>query len=157
MHGSVLQNDKYIEFSNRFSVEVLALGSLQQGIDKKDPKADTYESKDEKDEDGKPVKYLKEFAGMRVEDVLGLESSTAAGYNKTGKIPYTCIIDPYTLNEVKSFSGGISAKGLMEAVAEVKDKLNKDHGPSIDRTSLQKLEASLKEVETTLTKAGAAK
>jgi len=150
----VLQNEKYIDFANDNSVEVLALGSLQDGIDKKDRRAETYEGKDEK---GNPVKFMKEFAGMTAEQINALNGSPGGQYNKTGKIPYVGIVDPFTLQEIKSQPGGFAAGQLMDAVAEAKAKLNKEHGPSVKRSSLKKIEAAVKSVEATLEKGGAAK
>ena len=46
MHGSVLQNDKYIEFADENTVEVIELQRLQEGIDEKDRKAETYKAED---------------------------------------------------------------------------------------------------------------
>ena len=82
----MLQNDKYIEFADDNSVEILALGSIQDGIDKKDKRADTYDAKDAKDTQGGVIKYMKEFAGATSEQLLALDSSPASGYNKTGHI-----------------------------------------------------------------------
>lgn len=150
----MLQNEKYLAFAEDNTVEVIALSRLQEGIDKKDRKAETY---DAKDENGNPVKYLKEFAGMTVEHVLALDSSPAGQFNKTGKIPYVGIVDPYTLQEIKSMPGGAAAGGLMDAVTEAKAKLNKEHGPSMKRSVLQKFNAGVKAVEESLTKSGSAK
>ena len=150
----MLQNEKYIDFANDNTVEVIAISRLQEGIDKKDRKAETYDAKDEK---GNPVKYLKEFAGMTVEQLLSLDSSPAGQYNKTGKIPYVGIVDPYTLQEIRSQPGGFAAGGLMDAVVEAKAKLNKEHGPSVKRSSLKKFESGAKAIEESLAKGGAGK
>lgn len=154
MHSSVLQNDKYIEFADDNSVEVIALQRLQEGIDKKDPKAETYDAKDEK---GNPVKYLKEYPGMTVEEMLNLDRSPAGQFNDSGKIPYTAIVDPHTLKKIQGLPGGLSAKGLMEKVEMAKEQLQKEHGPSVRRSSLRKFEQGAKEVEAQLEKAGVAK
>lgn len=154
MHGSVLQNDKYIEFSEDNTVEVIALGRLQEGIDKADPKAETYDAKDEK---GNPVKYLKEYAGMTIEEMLNLDRSPAGQYNDTGKIPYTAIVDPHTLKKIQGMGGGLSAKGLMEKIEVAKGQLEKEHGPALKRSSLRKFEQGAKDVDTQLEKAGLAK
>src|SRR5262249_890258 len=153
-HGSVLQSDKYIEFANDHTVEVLALGDIQSGIDKKDKRADTY---DAKDEDGKPVKYMKEFAGCTVEQLMALDSSPAAQYNKTNKIPYVGIVDPFTLQEMKSQPGGFAAQGLMEAVKTAQDQLSKEHGAPVKRSLLKKVDATAKDIEAVLAKGGPAK
>jgi len=150
----VLQNDKYIAFANDNTVEVIALGELQDGIDKKDRRAELYDAKDEA---GNPVKYMKEFAGMTVEQLLGLNSSPANSYNKTGHIPYVSIVDPFTTLEMKSMPGGAAAGGLMDAAKEAKDVLNKEHGPSVKRSVLLKIDAAGKSIDAMLTKEGVAK
>lgn len=150
----MLQNEKYIDFANENTVEVIAMSRLQEGIDKKDRKAETY---DAKDENGNPVKYLKEFAGMTAEQLIGLDSSPAGQYNKTGSIPYVAIVDPHTLQEIRKQPGGFAAGGLMDAVLEAKKKLNAEHGPSLKRSTLKKVEMGAKNVEATLEKGGAAK
>jgi hypothetical protein len=151
----VLQNEKYVEFADDNSVEVLALGSIDDGISKKDKRADVY---DAKDADGKDVKYMKEFAGCTVDQLQGLNSSPAGQYNKTGKIPYVSLVDPYTLKEMHGQPGGYGGVGpMMKAVAEAKDQLNKDHGPSVKRSALAKIQASAKTLEASLAKDGVAK
>lgn len=151
----MLQNEKYIAYSNDNSVEVIALGDLEKALkDPKDRKTETY---DAKDENGNPVKYMKEFAGMTSDQLLALNSSPANGYNKTGHIPYVSIVDPYTLAEIKSMPGGAAAGGLMDAVKEAKDKLVKDHGPSVKRSVMSKVETEIKKLDTELTKDGVVK
>lgn len=141
----MLQNEKYIAFADDNSVEVLALGSLDQGMG--NPKDRRNEQYDAKDESGNPVRYLKEFAGCTVEQLNALNSSQAGQYNKTGKIPYVGIVDPFTLKEVKSMPGGAAAGGLMDAVTEAKAQLNKEHGPSMKRSTLKKFKASVKAID----------
>lgn len=151
----MLQNDKYIEFADDNTVEILAMGSIQDGISKKDRRAETYDAKDEA---GNPVKYMKEFAGCTVEQLEALNSSPAGQYNKTGKIPYVGIVDPFTLQEIKSMPGGAAAGGLMKAVEEAKVQLNKEHGPSVKRSTLKKVRSGIRDIESTLAgKGGAAK
>ena len=151
----MLQNEKYIAFADDNTVEVLALSRLEEALkDTKDRRTETYDAKDEK---GNPVKYMKEFAGMTSEQILALDSSPASGYNKTGHIPYVSIVDPYTLAEVKSMPGGAAAGGLMEAVAEIRAQMVKDHGPSVKRSVMSKLDAGIKSLEAVLAKDGVAK
>jgi hypothetical protein len=152
----VLQNEKYIEFADDNTVEILALGSIDDGINKKDKRADLY---DAKDGDGKDVKYMKEFAGCTVDQLQAMNGSPAGQYNKTGHIPYVSIVDPFTLKEIHGQPGGYAAGGLMKAVAEAKDQLNKEHGASVKRSVLKKVQADVKAVEATLAspKGGVAK
>jgi len=154
MHSSVLQNDKYIAFSNDNTVEVLIEERLDEGVQKKDPKADTYDAKDEK---GNPVKYMKEWPGLTYDEIIALAGSPGGQYNKTGKIPYTSIVDPYTLQEMKSLPGGQSAKGIMESVGEAAKKLVADHGPALKRATLQKFQATAKTIEDSIAKTGGSK
>jgi len=151
----VLQNEKYIAFADDNTVEVIALGDLDKGMaNTKDKRNELY---DAKDENGNPVKYMKEFAGMTVEQLTALNSSPANGYNKTGHIPYVSIVDPFTQAEMKSMPGGAAAGGLMDAVKEMKDKLNKEHGPSVRRSALWKVDAEVKSIEASIKKDGLAK
>ncbi|MHC4732446.1 MAG: hypothetical protein ACYS6Z_17900, partial [Planctomycetota bacterium] len=70
MHGSVLQNKKYIKFASENTVEVMALSRLQEGIQKKDRKAATYKAKD-------GTVYLVQFPNLTVADIGKLRSSKA--------------------------------------------------------------------------------
>jgi len=154
MHSSVLQNDKYIEFMNDNGVDVIALGRLDEGISKNDPKAAEF---DTKDEEGKPVKRMLEYPSLTKDEMLKLNSSKAATYNNTGKIPFTCIVDPHDEAEMQRFQGGQSAKGLMEAVSAAKATLNTKFGPSISRSVIKKFDGEAKKITDGLEKAGAAK
>lgn len=150
----MLQNEKYIAFAEDNSVEVLAFGELDKGM--ANPKDKRNEQYDAKDENGNPVKYLKEFAGCTVEQLNALNTSQAGQYNKTGKIPYVSIVNPYDQKEMKSLPGGAAASGLMDAITEAKVQLNKDHGPSMKRSTLKKFKAGVKAIEDEIGK-GAAK
>ncbi len=145
MHGSVLQNKKYIKFAFENTVEVMALSRLEEGISKNDRKAATYEAKD-------GTEYLVEFPNLTVEDVKNLRSSKAGTYNKTGKIPYTAIVDPHTLEEMESIKGGYSGKTLMEIVKTHKKALGKEHGKSISRKALTKVKKQQHQIEAELEK-----
>jgi hypothetical protein len=136
LHSGILKNKKYIEFSDKNTVEVICLGSLQEGIDKKDERAETYEV----EKDGTKVAYLKEFPGMTVAQMLALGASKGASYNNTGKVPYTCLVHPYTLEEVTKWEGGSASAGTIEdAVTEFRKKLEKEHGKSVSRKEIRAL------------------
>jgi hypothetical protein len=130
MHSAVLQNAKYIKFAAKNTVEVISLGSLQEGIDKKDKKAETYE-----DElpDGTKVEYLVMYPGMTVAEMLALNASKASQYNDTGRIPFTAMIDPHTEKEMQRWMGGQAASTLMEAAKEHRKTLVKQHGEGVSR------------------------
>lgn len=154
MHSSVLQNDDYIEFAEENTVEVMALGRLQEGVEKGDRKAEQY---DAEDENGQPVKYMVEFPNLTLEEMYALDRSKAGTYNQTGKIPYTAIVNPHTEEEMKGLSGGQSAKGLMEIVSELKKKLEAEHGPSLSRKDVRAVEECKKECNALLADKGAGK
>jgi len=147
MHRSVLQNKKYISFHEENTVEVIALGRLQEGIDAEDQKAETYTAKDDQ---GNDVEYLVEFPGMTVKDMLDLSRSKAGSYNNTGRIPYTCVVNPYTLEEMESWSGGQSAKTIMESVKAHKKELEDQYGPSTSRKVLNKMREEAADVRASL-------
>lgn len=136
LHGAILKNKKYIEFAEKNTVEVICLGRLQEGVDKGDERAETYEV----ERDGEKVECLVEFPGMTVKEMLALESSKGASYNNTGKIPYTCIVNPHTLAEVQNWQGGsVSAGSLMEANTEYRKTLTKENGKGVARKDVQLL------------------
>lgn len=158
----MLQNEKYISFANENTVEVYSLGRLDEAIGKleKNPEAQEkrqLEEYDAKDEDGKPVRYMKMWAGMTKDHLLALARSKASSYNDTGKIPFLCIVDPYTEKEMVRYPGGLAAKGLMEAAAAQKKVLNDQHGPSVSREVLTGTKAEVKRITGALEKDGVAK
>jgi len=134
MHGSVLQNKKYIKFANENTVEVITVSSLEKGIDAGDKKAGTYK---ETGPDGKEVEYLVSWPGLTLEDMKKLGSSKARSYNNTGGIPHVAIVNPWTLEAFDGWNGGSAGK-IMDAVDEAKKVLQKEHGKGLSRKTLQK-------------------
>lgn len=143
MHSAVMQNKKYIQFAAKNTVEVLALGSLDRAIESKDPKAATYTAKSA---DGKPVEYMLKWPGLTADDINSLHRSKARTYNNTGGIPYTCIVDPHTLEEMHHWSGGTSANSIMDQVMVARKKLTKAHGAGLKRADLAFLADSESEI-----------
>lgn len=135
MHSAVMCNKKYIEFANENTVEVICLSALEEGIDKKDRKAETYEAK----VDGKTVEYLCEFPGLTVDDMKGLQSSKASSYNDTGKTPYTCVVDPWNEEKIVGWNGGQGAGTIMDAVTEARKAMTKEHGKGVSRKDVRTL------------------
>jgi hypothetical protein len=154
MHSSVLQNKKYIAFSSENTVEVISLGRLDEGIQKGDARAATYEAEDE---EGNKVQRLVSWPSLTVEEIDALRRSKAGTYNDTGKIPFTCVVNPHTLEEMQRWSGGQSSKTIIEAVTEHKKTLAKEHGPSLSRSVLAKFRQQATVVRETLAKYGVAK
>lgn len=134
MHASLMCDKAYIEFAFENTVEVLSLDRLQEGVDKKEERAATYDAK----EGGKPVKYLVEFPGLTIDDVLALRGSKASSYNKSGGLPYTALIDPFTEDELKNWKGGgIATSEIMDAVQAARTTLQKAHGKGKPRPELK--------------------
>jgi hypothetical protein len=156
MHGSVLQNEDYIKFSDENTVEVLALGRLDEAFSKEpgNPKVAEY---DAKDPDGKVVKRMVEWPSLTKDEILALDRSKAASYNNTGKIPFLCIVNPWDEAELQRWSGGQGTKTIMEAVLAHKKTLNDAHGPSLSRPVVKKFDADAKRLLEAMPKAGVAK
>jgi hypothetical protein len=145
LHSAILKNKKYVEFADKHTVEVICLGRLQEGIDKKDERAETFEV----EKDGKKVAYLKEFPGLTVEQMLALERSKAGSYNDTGGVPYTCLVDPHTLEQVTKWQGGSASAGAIEeAVLDLRKRLDKEHGKGVTRKEIRALGESEEKVRT---------
>ena len=140
MHSAVMCNKKYIEFANENTVEVICLQRLDEGVEKKDKRAETYEAK----VDGQIVKYLVEFPGMTVEDMLAMNGSKGGTFNNTGKIPYTCLVDPWTETELTHW-GSTAAGTIQEAVVEARKALVKEHGKGASRKDVRALAAAAKD------------
>ena len=156
MHSSVLQNEDYIKFSEESTVEVIALGRLDEAFSK-EPENSKLAEYDAKDSEGKPVKRMVEYPSLTRDEMLALDRSKAATYNNTGKIPFTCIVNPHDEAEMVRFSGGQSSKTIMEAVAVQTKVLNEKFGPSKSRVVIRKIDADSKKLLDAMPKAGIAK
>lgn len=138
MHRSVLKNDDYMDFADANTVEVIALGRLDEAIEKEDEKAATYEV----EVNGEKVEYLVEWPGLTVADINALKSSKAGQYNKSGGIPYISIVDPHTEEEIVN-SGewtARTAKTIMEAATAALETLQEEHGKGMKRKDLRKVD-----------------
>ncbi len=143
MHSAVMQNKKYIRFANRYTVEVITLGSIERGVSSGHRNARTYETKDPLT--GKIRKEFALFPGLTLEDMQKINRSKARTYNQSGKIPHTSIVDPFTEEKMQEWVGGISAKTLMEKIKADQKALLKENGkPKITRKELFKIRATLK-------------
>lgn len=153
MHASVLQNKDYIKFADKHTVEVISLSRLDEGIEKKDPRAETYEI----NENGQKKSFLVEFPGMTVDEMLALNSSKAGRYNDTGAVPFTAIIDPWTEKEVQRWSGGTAGGAIQDGVLAARKQLTKEHGDGVERKALRECEEKLGEARTLSTSGDYAK
>ncbi len=132
----MLQNKKYIAFAEENTVEVLCLSRLDEGIEKKDKRAGTFKAKDI---DGQEKDFMLGWPNLTAEEIKNLAGSKGGSYNQTGKIPYTAVIDPYTLEEMDTIKGGYGAGSLMDLVAVKKKDLEKQHGKGVSRKTLTKV------------------
>jgi len=140
----VLQGKKYIKFANDNTVEVMAMGKISQGQSRKDKRLDTFKGKDGK-------VYLAGWPNLTLEELEKLARSKAARYNDTGKIPYTVVIDPYTLEKMGDHIGGGYAAGtLQDLVLAARKTLDKQHGKGLSRKTLAKYKKEENKIRETL-------
>lgn len=135
-----MQNKKYIKFAEKSTVEVLSLGRLDEGIKKGDRKAATYKKKNAA---GEMMEYMVEWPNLTKKQIQDLRRSKAGTYNDTGRIPYTCLVDPHTLKRMHIFKGGVSAKAIMEEVKVASKTLVDEHGKGMKRKAVQKINGAI--------------
>ena len=149
MHSAVMQNKKYVEFAKQNTVEVLVLQRLDEAVQKKDPKAVAYKAKGP---DGQEAVYMLHWPNLTLDEIVAFNRTKAASFNDTGGIPHTSIVDPHTLTAIKSFTGGQSAKTIMEVCAEARKKLVKEHGKGIARKELERFDMAEQETSALVAK-----
>jgi hypothetical protein len=136
MHGSVLTNDKYAKFANENTVEVMAMGRLDEAIEKGERRASTYAGMRE----GREVRFMFEWPGLTAEEMNALNRSKAGTYNDTGGIPMTFLVDPHTLAEITRWrGGGTTAKDIVEGVEAARKTLAQAHGQGFSRKAWNKI------------------
>ncbi len=140
MHSAVLQNKDYIKFAEKSTVEVISLSALDQGVAKSDKKAAKYTAT----VDGQEVELMVEFPNLTYDEMIALNRSKASTYNDTGKIPFTCLVDPHTLEEIYRFPSA-SGGTIMKKVKEVTKDLKREHGPGISRKEIESLDDAITE------------
>ena len=74
MHSAVLQNKKYVKFSNKSTVEVISLSGLDKAVKNLDRKAKTYKGKDA---GGKEVELMVAWPNLTYDEIMALRSSKA--------------------------------------------------------------------------------
>lgn len=143
MHRSVLKNDDYMKFADENTVEVISVSGVAKANESGDERADTFEA----EVDGKKVELLYEWPNLTIDEIEALRSSKAGSYNTTGGIPFTCLVDPHTLeiltngdDEPIQWSGSQTAKTLIEAVTEAREALVDEHGKGFKRKDLRKID-----------------
>ena len=148
MHGAVLENKKYIKFAENYCVDVVTVSQLQKGMDSSDPKAATYQAPGP---DGQKTEYLLHWPNLTPAELVALSSSKAASFNNTGKVPYTCVVDPYTLQEITHWLGGTSSGSIMDEVKKARKQLVKAHGKGVRRSTIKALEKAEAEIPALIT------
>ena len=129
---SVLCNKKYMDTAATSTVDVMGMINLEKAVARHDKRAATYDAV----ADGVSVKFLTEFPGLTVDDVVAMASSTAK-YDTTGYAPYTAVVDPWTETSIQFFSGGQSAHSVLGAIADAKKGLEKTHGRGAARKDVR--------------------
>lgn len=142
-----MTNKKYIAFAEENTVEVICENRLQEALDKKERNAQTFEGKRGEE----TVQFMIEWPNLTSQELLDLDHTPAAQYNQTGKIPYTSLVDPFTLKQEVEWRGGVSADKIMDAALELRKKMTAEHGPAISRKDLKDLKdaetSSVKKIE----------
>jgi hypothetical protein len=134
VHAEILCNVAYMDFTYENATEVLVLDSLQEGVDKNEPGAATRDVK----VGGKTVQHLVNVPGLTIADVLALNASKAGTYNTEGRLPYTCLVDPWTEAEMQAWKGWkVTADEIRTGITEAREKLRKDHGKGKPRAELK--------------------
>lgn len=137
MHSAVMQNDDYIKFANDNTVEVLALGRLDEAVQKNDKADQAKIARYKATVNGKEVELMVEWPNLTYEEIIALNQSPAGQYNKSGGIPYTSIVNPWDLKEMWKQLGGTSASTIMAAATDAKKQLEKEHGKGLSRKDLR--------------------
>ena len=135
MHSAVMQNKKYIKFAEKSTVEVLSLSGLVQAVEKKDPKAATYKTKDGRE-------LMVQWPSLSYDEIMALRSTPAGRFNDTGGIPYTCIVNPHTGKKMATVRSR-SASGIMEEVEVAAKELQKEYGKGYSRKALAKVNGEI--------------
>lgn len=126
--SGVLCNKKYMECAASNTVDVMGMINIEKAVARRDKRAQTYDAT----VDGATVKFLVEFPGVTVEDVVAMTTATAK-YDTTGYAPFTALVDPWTEESLQHWSGHQSAHSLIDAVTEIRKRMEKDHGKGASR------------------------
>jgi len=127
----VLQDKGYQRFAAANTVEVLHMEETDRALAEKNRLVRTYRQKDAY---GEEVEYLEEFPGLPLEALQRInENQAVLRYMTGGKIPYTAIVDPFTLEEMEHIQGVYRPKDLMDKVTRHGKALVGKHGKGVDR------------------------
>ncbi|MGH7163111.1 MAG: hypothetical protein ACREID_06485 [Planctomycetota bacterium] len=132
----MLQDKSYIRFAAENSVEVISMEEMEKALAEKGAMVRTYTSKDAY---GDEVECLAEFPGLTIAQLERLSDGKAIEYMEGGKIPYTAIVNPHTLEPMEGMKGKKSSRELMDAVARHRKALEAEHGPGLPRKSWNEL------------------
>lgn len=93
------------------------------------------------------------WPGLTLAQIEGLASSPARKFNDTGSIPHTSVVDPFTLQKLEGFRGGVSSGRIMDAADAALAKIRKAQGkPNFTRKDLAKIDTADADVSTALGK-----
>ena len=148
LHETVLQSKKYVRFAKNNCLDLVILDELESfaekvrkdlDVDEDDLWADQKLAKHEqlrsrlwdysgRDDFGRKGQFLVYFPGLTIVDLKTLATSDAREFNYTGSHPFTIVIDPFSLGEVKALRSVYKLKELTKAIEAAKAALSKQHG-----------------------------
>ena len=82
---------------------------------------------------GEKQDYLVEFPGLTLDELRDLSDSKAINYIEGRAIPYTAIVDPFTMKQLAGARGVVRTKQLTALIQTELKGLRARHGPGIDR------------------------
>lgn len=133
----MLQNRQYWKYANEHAVDVLAMEEMDRAEREESPLVATYRAKDEY---GEEQEYLAEFAGLTVEQLRALSTSSGAlRYLHGTRIPFTAIVDPHTGDEMFAWTGVKSAKEYVAILEEQGKALVAKYGEGVPRALWEEL------------------
>lgn len=147
MHRSVLENAFYVKFSAENTVEVVAMEEMDRALEEKSEHVKTYKGRDAY---GAEEEFLVTFPGLTIDELAALSASAATRYMEGGRIPYTAIVDPFTLDEMEGLKGLRKPQELIEIIRKHGATLSVRHGKGVERRSWNALRTSLAEIDNLL-------
>ena len=148
LHETVLQSKKYIRFAKKSCLDVVIIDELESfaekvrgdlDVDEDDLWADQKLEEHEqlrsrlwdyegRDAFGRKGRYLVYFPGMTIVDLKTLAKSSARDFNYTDSHPFTIVVNPFSLGEVKALRSVYKLAALIKAVEAAKAAITKERG-----------------------------
>lgn len=143
MHSAVMQNKKYLKFASQNTVEVLALGGLDRAMQREKADSARIAQYEKVGQDGQKTKYMVQWPSLTYDQILALNRSPAGRFNQSGGIPHTAIVNPHSLEKMQEWTGGQSAKSIIDAAEEAMRALRKEHGKGMSRSLIRNVDMAI--------------